>query len=449
MAVTSTISIPNQHQAVEQSPEQILSFRVTQNNPGHLLLEATIPQRIMTILFDTAALVQQKQIKAPGFDHGQTPLEFLKNNYQGSLIEHIKEFLFKYCVINGVYRTIRQQGLVVAGEPRLIDISVRPDHDAVFILECTVTDTISINEWRYLPFRAPKRKNYKDLDRQVEHFILEETELYNTKGTLGIQENDWVALEVDRTDPDGTPIIPGFAQPFWLQVSDENVDNPLRDLLQNKQAGFSTVTQNKGVQDYFSEQLATDYWYKITILAHIPYAYFCFEQFKHHFKIKTKKELLKKLIEVFSYRNDISQRRATVEECLKLLIGKHYFEVPSFVKTRFQERILMSIHDSPDYNVYRTQKEFNSLIQELAEKAAKESIFIDTLAYHEHLPVTREDLCYYLNFTKRGRTKEFIYFESPINIVEGQSTLIAEEELFRYCLREKALNHVIYHLTKE
>jgi FKBP-type peptidyl-prolyl cis-trans isomerase (trigger factor) len=449
MAVTYDISLPGQTVSTQQASGSIVTFHSTRDRPGHVTLVATIPSWVIDILFDGAARAQQTTIKAPGFDYGRAPLEFLKHNYQAALIEHLKEFLFKYCILNGIYRTIREQALIIAGEPRITEIQLQPGNDSFFHFECTVADNVSIHEWRYFPFRAPKRKNYKDLDRQVENFINEETDYYEKKGLLGIQENDWVALEIELANQNGTSLIPGFTQAFWLQISDELVDNPLRELLYNQRVGFSTTTQNKGLQDYFSEQLATDYWYNVTAVAHIPYAYFCFEQFKHHFKIKTKKELLKKLIEVFSYRNDISQRRATVEDCLKLLLAKHPFEVPSFVKTRFQEKILLGMHDSPDYNVYRTQKDFESLIQELAEKRAKESIFLDTLASSENITLTREDLNCYLNFTKRGRTKEFIYFESPIHVAEGQSTLIAEEELMRYCLREKTLNHIIYHLTKE
>jgi FKBP-type peptidyl-prolyl cis-trans isomerase (trigger factor) len=449
MAIAYDVAASEQILASQKKIQPILDFHIVRDRPGNILLTVSVPSAIIDAVFDAAAHAQQKNIKAPGFDLGKAPIEFLKQNYQTSLLEHLKEFLFKYCILNGVYRTIREKGLIIAGEPRITNIALQPNNNALFHFECTVAENVPIHEWRYFPFRAPKRKNYKDLDRQVENFIIEETELHEKKHTLGIQENDWIALEIELANSDGTSLIPGFSQSFWLKISDEHVDNPLRDLLHSQQVGFSTVTQNKGLQDYFSEQLVADYWYTITVSAHVPHAYFCFEQFKQHFKIKTKKELLKKLIEVFSYRNDISQRRAMVEECLKLLLTKHPFEVPSHVKTRFQEAILLNMHDSPDYNVYRTQKDFESLIKELAEKGAKEAILLDTLAFNENIGLTKEDLSCYLNFTKRGRSKEFIYCEFPVHVAEGQSTLIAEEELMRYCLREKTLNHIIYHLTKE
>ena len=43
-----------------------------------------------------------------------------------------------------------------------------------FTFEISVFPAMPLSEWKYLPFKAPKRKNYKDLDRQVESFLHEE-----------------------------------------------------------------------------------------------------------------------------------------------------------------------------------------------------------------------------------------------------------------------------------
>ena len=69
----------------------------------------------------------------------------------------------------------------------------------------------------------------------------------------------------------------------------------------------------------------------------MPHAYFCIDHFKNHFKIKNNKEMYQKLIEVFSYRNDLSQRRTMVEESLKLLFSKHRFEIPNHLILRQQK----------------------------------------------------------------------------------------------------------------
>jgi hypothetical protein len=80
---------------------------------------------------------------------------------------------------------------------------------------------------------------------------------------------------------------------------------------------------------------------------------------------------------------------------------------------------------------------------------ARESLFLDNLAYHEKIVAERCDIEGYLNCTKRPRTKEFIYWRTYMPHYEGQSTLIPEEELMHTVLREKTLNYILYHLTKE
>ena len=83
-------------------------------------------------------------------------------------------FFFKFGIGNFLFQEIRGQKLLVAGDPRLVDISLEYDHDARFVFELSVFPAIPLNEWKYLPFKAPNRKNYKDLDRQVEAFVQDE-----------------------------------------------------------------------------------------------------------------------------------------------------------------------------------------------------------------------------------------------------------------------------------
>src|SRR5205085_1447643 len=109
-------------------------------------------------------------------------------------------------------------------------------------------------------------------------------------------------------------------------------------------------SDNKELQNYFSERMTTDYRFHIRITDMQPDSFFCLEQFKQCFKLKTNKEMYKKLIEVFSYRNDMSQRRTMAEESLKLLLSKNHFVVPNHLSLRQQARILSTIQLNPDYH---------------------------------------------------------------------------------------------------
>jgi FKBP-type peptidyl-prolyl cis-trans isomerase (trigger factor) len=89
------------------------------------------------------------------------------------------------------------------------------------------------------------------------------------------------------------------------------------------------------------------------------------------------------------------------------------------------------------------QKGFQSHIQQLAEKQITEMIFVDTLAHHENLFASDEDIKSYINLMNRPRMKEFIYFDPPSFKSQGQELPIPTEELRRICLREKTINHII------
>lgn len=438
VSAPSTISVP-----------VFLSHTITHTSPDALRIDIRVDSELIKTLFEQAALAQQKILRPAGFYSKETPLSFIRQQHHLSLVTDVKEFLLKFCVLNYLFKAIRTEKLVLAGEPMLEDIVIDDSFQGAFSFVASTITPPAIQEWRYLPFRPPKRKNYKDLDRQVEHFITEELNAAQQNTNNTIQENDWVCISLTRTNEQGQPLFEHFTHYFWIQISDEKVDNPLRDLLVGMRTGDTVITQNQGLQDYFSEQLATNYFYKLTIVTAIPHSHVCFEQIKSHFKLKTKKDLLKKMIEIFSYRNDMSQRRAMVEECLDLLLTKHPICVPKTVVQSFQETLLNTMQTSPDYNVYRTQKEFYTLIHSLSEKLARETVLLDALAYHEKIALDRHDIENYLNCIKRPRTKEFIYSRTTLPHHEGQLTLIPEEELMRTVLREKTINHVLYHLTKD
>jgi FKBP-type peptidyl-prolyl cis-trans isomerase (trigger factor) len=409
-----------------------------------------LSKELVNLFFHETVKALQETVQAHGFSAGSIPEEYIIAQYSVNLIEHLKEFFFKFAVINFLFNEIYEKKLLVAGDPRLVDIVLDYDSDARFVFDLSIFPAIVLNDWKYFLFKAPNRKNYKDLDRQVQTFIDEEQKLLEQhKNSEEISLNDWVRFELSVVDCNNVPLDERGAQAFWLKLGDEEVESPLRALFIGKKTDDQFVVKNKGLQSYFSDQTCGFYNFHITITDIVPHNYFCFDQFKHHFRIKTNKDMHKKLIEVFSYRNDISQRLTMVEDALKLLLSKHRFLAPQHLVLRQQKIILSAIQKNPDYNVYRKQKEFQTWVTQLAEKQVKESLLIDQLAYNENLAVSTDDIMNYLNCDKRNRMKEFIYFSLPETKRDGQEMPLPEQELKRLCLREKALNHAIYYLTKK
>jgi FKBP-type peptidyl-prolyl cis-trans isomerase (trigger factor) len=432
-----------------ESPIHALSFELDYTRPDFCYATITVPPSIVQLLYHEAARSQQQSTQTAGFHHGNVPIDYIKRNFTENLIEHLKELLLKYCVVNFLYEQIRTNKLVVSGDPRLMQINFNPEGNATFSFELSLFPDITIYEWKYFPFKAPKRKNYKDLDRQVESFIEEERTNLQKLEHENLTIGDWVSFNISFVDHNQKPILDTFTQNFWFKLGEDETESPLRQLFINRKMGDVFYSNHQVLQEYFSDQLDTNYTFCIEITSTLSHQYFCFDHFKRIFRIKTNKDMHKKLIEVFSYRNDVSQRYAMVEEALHTLLAKHRFRVPNYLILRQQKVLLDRIKYNPDYQVYRAQKDFQNYIHDLAHKQVVEMIFIDKLAYHENIQVTDDDIKGYLNLINRPRMKEFIYFDVPSFKIQGQEVPIPTQELIRTCLREKTINYVIYHLTKK
>ena len=169
---------------------------------------------------------------------------------------------------------------------------------------------------------------------------------------------------------------------------------------------------------------------------------------KNRLKLKTKDSIHKKLIEVFSYRNDMSQRKTIIEEIFHLFFSNHRFEVPKHLIIRKQEQILIELKKHPDYQVYKSQKDFQERLEMLAEKLLKEEILIDHIAYQENIKTVIKDVEHYLSLFNNDRLREFVYFKPSFTRIEESDFPIHESLIRHAVLREKTLNHIIHVLTK-
>ncbi len=454
MAHNEAVVAPEQTVSEQESQSELsihepLSFELECIRPDFCYAIIVVPASLVDVLYHEAAKSQQKSTQTYGFHRGDVPLDYIKQNFTENLIEHLKEIIFKYAVINFLYEQIRTNKLVVSGDPRLKNIQFMPEKSARFVFELSLFPELTIYEWKYFPFKAPKRKNYKDLDRQVETFIEEEkTNLQNFDQTV-LAIGDWISFNISFVNEEQQPLCKNLVQNFWFKLGEDDTESPLRQLFIGKKIGDVFFSNDQILQEYFSDQLDTNYTFRIEVTNFLSHQYFCFDTFKRTFRIKTNKDMHKKLIEVFSYRNDVSQRRAMSQEALHALLSKHRFNVPNYLVLRQQRVLLDGMKYNPDYHVYRAQKDFQNHIRSLAEKQVIEMIFVDRLAYHENLQVSDDDIKGYLNLTNRHRMKEFIYFDLPSFKIQGQEVPVPTEELKRICLREKAINYVIYHLMKK
>jgi FKBP-type peptidyl-prolyl cis-trans isomerase (trigger factor) len=409
----------------------------------------SINKSLVEALYKEIVKTHQTQAYTFGFAKGETPLYYIEQNYKLPIYENLQEFLFFHCVINSLYYEIHRNKIIVVGDPELRNICIGDNYNAQFEFIFTKLEPVAKQNWKNISFKAPERKNYKDLDRQVESFIKEEEHFASQVKQDTIAIGDWICFSLALIDKNQKPVLDHYTNILWLKIGDEEADRDTQEIFLGKNIGDTFYSQSIFLQNFISAQLDTHYAFAIQILDRVAQAYFSFEQFKKHFRTRSTREMHQKLIEVFSYRNDLSQRRETVEALFKLLNQQFVCKLPSYLVDQQQQMVLKAVHNNPDYHVYKSQTDFMQRVKQLAEKQLKQTIIIDHIAYQENIEVTTQDLTSYLNLTMRPRMKEFLYFNLPSSKIQGQEHPIPQELLKRYCLREKTLNYIIYHLTKK
>lgn len=429
------------------SPENTVSYTISPQSSHASLLDIFLTESQISSMYRYMLEQHQKSISTYGFEKGSTPLTYIETTFKAPVIEYLKEFFFNHCVFSELIKCIIREKTILTGEPELCTIWLNPYEGAKYTFQLHHTQPEVKHDWRKSIFKAPPRKNYKDLDRQVESFLKEETH----KSTLIPEEilvGDWICFDLMVTDAAGVNLIPNHAHRLWLKMSDEETDQESYELFKSKKKGERFLSQSRFFQQYVSPQHDSFHYFLVTIIDINRNSYFSFDHFKRHFKLKNAKDLHQKLIEVFSYRNDLSQRRETAETALKILRDIHYFPLSEKLINRQQSIVLEKVQENPDYHVYKAQPDFKKNILLLAEKQLREAIIIDHICKTEEICADHEDIMSYFNLIKRPRMKEFLYFEVPLQKIGGQEQPISYEMVRLHALREKTLNHVIHTLIK-
>ena len=425
-----------------------LGFFLDYVGNNHCQVTITVPVKNVDKIYKEIAFLHREKINTYGFHQGEIPIEYVEQNFRPYLTELVTEFLFKYFVLSFLYKQIRIKKIPIAGEPRISNINIEPHSEAEFYFEFSLAKTIHLQEWKKHPFKAPKRKNYRDIDRQAAIFVSEEKEKEKQNRIEKLKQGDWVAFDAAVLDRNNQPIF-DTKESLWLKLGDEEADFPCQEIFTGKSIGEKFFTKSSCLQEYFNSQMGVEYNFLVEITDILQQSFFSFESFKNHFKLKTNKDIVKKLVEIYSFRNDLSQRRAIIEETIKHLLLNYKFTIPHFLIVRQQKVLLDLLHDNPDYQVYRMEKTFNTTIEKLAKKQVKETILIDQIAHNEDFDITNQEVKHYLNFFNRPRTKDFVYFEMPNTKIQGQESPLSQELLMQSSLREKTLNHVIHYLTRK
>ena len=433
----------------ERVKPKVIQFEVDCNTPGVCKCHVIVPQAFIQQFFKHAAQIKQLDSDSQGFKKGGVPLDYIQVHYKKNILSHMQEIFLKHFVIDALLEYIQKSKILIVGQLKLTDIKMDTDQDAVYTFEGILPKEVYIQRWKNLPFKATQRKKYRDIDNQVKSFLEEEEGrqlIYQIENS--IQVNDWVCFDTWIIDIDKKPLFHNKKSHLWLKIGDEEPDLIFQELFLNKRINDVIITDNQSLRQFFCSSFDAPYTYAIEIKDRLPYKFFSVEYLKHHFKLKTKKDLHNKLIEIFSYSSDVSQSRSIADMALNTIIKRNNILVPPSSVLAQKEQIIQELQRKPDYTLYKMKPDFDDSITSLAKKQLYEIVAVDYIAYTENLTVNHMDIKAYFNLMQRTRTKEFLYFNPPETQIDGQEFPITVESIKKACLREKALNHIIHHLTR-
>jgi FKBP-type peptidyl-prolyl cis-trans isomerase (trigger factor) len=397
-------------------------------------------------LYKTTIAQLRQSITAQGLS--SVPASYIENNYSNELEIFLQNFTLNYFAIGYIVSEIINKNILIASLPRITAIETIDPSTILFSFNLSTADQINIREWKHFLFRAPLRKNYKDLDKQVAAFIKDQTRLAKEHDENVVEKNDWIAFDIAILGENKAPLLGKHKVAFWTKINIETLPDPFLQSFIGKRVGDVLVSNSLSINKLFDDQLHMQHSFRITITSLVKGSFCSMDAFKPMFRIKNKSEIHEKLIEVFSYRNDQSQRKSIIEEMFHLFFSKHRFEIAKHLVLRKQEEILYSLKGHPDYQVYKSQKNFLNYVAELAERQIKEEILIDQIASKENIRADQKDIANYLSLFANQRLQDFVYFKPHIDHFEDIAAPIHNSILKLTCRREKTLNHILYNLTK-
>jgi FKBP-type peptidyl-prolyl cis-trans isomerase (trigger factor) len=421
----------------------------SERTSSHLFkTEVSVPSSIVIPIREQVISLFQHHARARGFENLVLPRSFVLERHYMDVQQSTMWFILKHFVLDLVVDDFSARKVLLAHNPRLTEVLWENDEKLLYYFDISTNEISLIKEWKMLPFKTPKRKLYKDLDKQVETFIERESALYKQQDHTHLADNDWVCFTTGMLDNNHHPIINSHHRTFWMKLTTKYLVSSFQRDFVNKKIGDKFVLTYLPLDESLQEAVTEHNPFQIEIVSINKGNFFSLDIFKNMFRLKNRLDVHRKLIEVFSYRNDISQRKAIIEEVFHLFFSKNRFEVPKHLVLRKQEDILSALKKNPDYYVYRSQPHFDKHVAFLAERQLKEELIIDKIAYDENLIVNNDDISSYLHLFNTDRLKEFIHFKPVLDIVEDSHVPLHESTLRQVALREKTLNHIIHLLTR-
>lgn len=349
----------------------------------------------------------------PGISCKRLPITYTQKYFASEIERDSKKFILDHFVNEGIQNYLSEKKLSTVNWPRPIGCNGSAAKGFTFIFALSLAPDFDLTEWKTHTFIAPKRKNYTDLDTQVSSFVRYLENIPQSKQANTIEPGDWVRFKAQLKTPHTTAPLHTPSE-YWLNITTPHTNTTCMEAFVGLSVGEKVTLPATALLDLQPDSTQTEYSFDITIEYVMKTNHLPISTIQNSLEAQDEKALHDKLIEVFSYRNDISLRKSIIEELFYMLMTTFRFDIAPHAVTRRKELLLALMQRNPDNLVYTKQKKFLPHITLMAEAKLKEESLIDAIANYENITVSQDDITSYLALQTHDRLKEFLYF-TPLN----------------------------------
>lgn len=412
------------------------------------LFSVAVPTELVSKLVSFFIAKKKQDLLMHGFEKGKIPEAYIKEHFKISLLAHVEKIFFYFYAQDILIKSLSVNGAYI---PRIFSFEKEINLNT-FVVRFMHQKTSHLldSEKNYFDeikkVKFPERKKYKDLDRQASlTFAQEEHNKQNSK-VASITEGDWIGIRVQLVDDKGEIIDERLTLKLWVYITSEGIDREIRTTFLGKKKG-----ERFSVGAFFLEELlCTDFLnhtFLVTIEDHISHLYFDFATFEKAYGFDGQ-DVIEKMIEVFSLRNDISLKKEKSQLVLKHFLEKIKISLDQETILEHECMIKNRIVKNADYLLYQSDTNFLSNIKKLACRQAMEKILIDYLIYKYKIKLESAPIYAYLNVLQRHRLKDFLYFDTA-NLYDSMMKFIPifDHTMTQMALRERAIEYLIEKLS--
>jgi hypothetical protein len=412
------------------------------------LIKITIPTKIFEEYLKFILEQKQKNSIVTGFHKGTAPLTYIKGIFKDGIKNNLSKIFFKTYARKAIINKYNKIGAAL-----LFNINTMIDIDLnkkkmIFLHKITQLKLYEkIKNQSSKKLKLVKRKLYKDLDKQAVQMVnYESTQKLIHKSTK-IEYGDWIKVSIDVLNSEEKIISKKTKMSLWIEIRKEEIFHNIYIFFKDKKKNDVFISDSQLIQNFISSNNFAKYNFKITVLEHVSCRYFDFSLFAKYFNCKNKTEIYEKLIEAFSFKNDVSMYKLIGQSIFKKLFQIYK---PIITEKNIREYIVEleeTIKGNPDYLLYQSDKYFNENVNKFATEQLSEIAVIDYLTAKENIKVNPKEIILYLNMLQRNRLKEFLYFDRHY-IKSLKNCIIPCEIIEKMSLREKTLKHITHKMIK-